>query len=40
LRKGLTESPVVSFADTLLLMEILDKIRMIAGIKYPADEVD
>lgn len=38
LRKGLTESPVVSFADTLLLMETLDKIREIAGIHYPADE--
>jgi len=38
LRKGLAESPVVSFADTLLLMETLDKIRQIAGIKYPADD--
>ncbi|HWZ03340.1 MAG TPA: Gfo/Idh/MocA family oxidoreductase [Mucilaginibacter sp.] len=38
LRKGLTESPVVSFADTLLLMETLDKIRAIAGIRYPADD--
>ncbi|HEY2580188.1 MAG TPA: Gfo/Idh/MocA family oxidoreductase [Mucilaginibacter sp.] len=37
LRKGLTESPIVSFADTLLLMETLDKIRAIAGIHYPAD---
>jgi predicted dehydrogenase len=37
LRKGLTESPVISFADTLLLMETLDKIREIAGIRYPAD---
>ena len=40
LRKGLTESPVVSFNDTLLLMETLDKIRDVAGIRYPADEVD
>jgi len=38
LRKGLTESPVVTFADTVLLMETLDKIRAIAGIRYPADE--
>jgi predicted dehydrogenase len=38
LRKGLTESPVVSFADTLLLMETLDKIRKVAGIHYPSDE--
>jgi predicted dehydrogenase len=38
LQKGLTESPVVSFADTLLLMEKLDTIREAAGIKYAADE--
>jgi len=37
LKKGLTESPVMTHADTLLLMEILDSIRMKAGIKYPAD---
>ncbi|HZY38058.1 MAG TPA: Gfo/Idh/MocA family oxidoreductase [Mucilaginibacter sp.] len=37
LRKGLTESPVMSFADTLLMMETLDKIREIAGIHYPTD---
>jgi predicted dehydrogenase len=39
LRNGLTESPVVTFADTMLLMETLDKIRKIAGIRYPADEL-
>ena len=38
LKKGLTESPVVPFADTLLLMETLDKIRQIAGIHYPTDK--
>jgi predicted dehydrogenase len=37
LRNGLTESPVMSFADTLLMMETLDKIRRIAGIHYGAD---
>jgi predicted dehydrogenase len=37
LAKGLTESPVMTHADTLTLMEILDTIRMKAGIKYPAD---
>lgn len=37
LAKGLTESPVMSHADTLLLMEILDEIRKKAGIKYPVD---
>jgi len=39
LRNGLTESPVLTFAETLLLMETLDKIREIAGIRYPADGV-
>jgi len=38
LRNGLTESPVIPFADTLQLMETLDKIRELAGVKYPADE--
>lgn len=37
LRNGLTESPVMSHADTLLIMDTLDTIRKIAGIKYPAD---
>lgn len=37
LRQGLTESPVLKFQDTLLLMETLDRIRAKAGIKYPAD---
>jgi predicted dehydrogenase len=39
LRRGLIESDVIPFADTLLLMETLDKIRSIAGIRYAADEV-
>ena len=38
LKRGLTESDVIPFADTLLLMETLDKIREIAGIRYAADE--
>lgn len=38
LRNGLTESPIVTFADTILLMETLDKIREIAGIHYATDE--
>ncbi len=37
LEKGLTESPVVTHADTLLMMETLDEIRKIAGIKYSSD---
>jgi len=38
LRKGLKESPVMTFEDSLLLMETLDKIRSVAGIHYPADD--
>ena len=37
LRQGLTESPIMTHADSLLLMETLDEIRAKAGIKYPAD---
>ena len=38
LKKGLIESPVMTHADTLLLMEILDTIRNKARIEYPADQ--
>ncbi|MDP9078776.1 MAG: Gfo/Idh/MocA family oxidoreductase [Bacteroidota bacterium] len=38
LKRGLTESDVLPFADTLLLMETLDKIREIAGIHYASDK--
>jgi predicted dehydrogenase len=37
LRKGLTESPVMTHADSLLLMETLDRVRAAAGIVYGAD---
>jgi predicted dehydrogenase len=37
LRQGLTESPVMTHADSLLLMETLDRIREVAGIHYTAD---
>ena len=37
LKKGLIESPVMTHADSLLLMEILDRIRIKARIEYPAD---
>ncbi|MDF2433545.1 MAG: hypothetical protein JWP44_3176, partial [Mucilaginibacter sp.] len=40
LKKGLIESDVITFYDTLLLMETLDKIRTIAGIHYPSDDVE
>jgi predicted dehydrogenase len=38
LRKGLTESPVMSLDDSLLLIETLDRIRAAAGIHYTADK--
>ncbi|HEX6226047.1 MAG TPA: Gfo/Idh/MocA family oxidoreductase [Chryseolinea sp.] len=38
LRKQLLESPVMRHSDTLLLMETLDRIRAVCGIRYPADE--
>ena len=38
LKKGMTESNVVTFTDTLQLMETLDKIRGIAGIRYSTDD--
>jgi predicted dehydrogenase len=37
LREGLTESPVMSHADSLLLIETMDRIRASAGIKYAVD---
>ncbi len=37
LRKGLTESPVMTHADSLLIMETMDRIRSSAGIHYSAD---
>jgi predicted dehydrogenase len=37
LRHGLTESPVMTHADSLLLMETLDRVRQAAGIVYAAD---
>lgn len=39
LRKGLTESPIMGFADTMLLIETLDAIRAKAGIVYDADKI-
>ncbi|MEX2235444.1 MAG: Gfo/Idh/MocA family oxidoreductase [Cyclobacteriaceae bacterium] len=37
LRKGLTESPVMTHADTLMLMETLDRVRKVCGVRYPVD---
>ena len=39
LEKGLTESPVMTHADTLLLMQTMDAIRKEAGIIYGADKI-
>ncbi|MCW3117323.1 MAG: afr 2 [Chitinophagaceae bacterium] len=38
LQKKITESPIMKHEDTLLLMETLDSIRRIAGIKYADDQ--
>ncbi len=38
LQNGLTESPIMSHADTISLIETLDTIRKIAGIRYTTDE--
>jgi len=38
IRQGLTESPVMTLDDTLMMMEVLDEIRSKAGIIYPADK--
>lgn len=37
IRQGLNESPVMTHADSIMLMETLDAIRKKAGIIYPAD---
>jgi predicted dehydrogenase len=37
LRKGLTESPVMTHADTLMLMETLDRVRKTCDIRYHVD---
>ena len=38
LRSGLTESPVMTHADTLMLMETLDRIRKVCDVRYGVDE--
>jgi predicted dehydrogenase len=37
LQRGLTESPVWKFSDTLALMTTLDKIRQVTSMRYPVD---
>ena len=38
LQKGLTESPVMTHADTLMLMETLDRVRKVCGVRYLGDD--
>jgi predicted dehydrogenase len=38
IRRGLTESPVMTHADTLMLMETLDRIRKVCEVRYGVDE--
>lgn len=38
LQNNLLESPVMTHADSILLIETLDRIRKCCGIRYPADE--
>ena len=37
LKNGLTESPVMRYSDSLLLIETLDRVRASTGIKYDVD---
>jgi predicted dehydrogenase len=37
IQQGLTESPAMPLADTLLTMSLLDEARRQAGISYPSD---
>lgn len=39
LEKGLTESPVLTLDGSLVLMEVLDEIRLKAGIRYAVDDL-
>jgi predicted dehydrogenase len=38
LRAGLTESPLVSWADSIAVMDVLDSVRRQIGVRYPSDE--
>lgn len=40
LRQGLTESPVMTHADTLMLMETLDRVRATCGVRYNVDAAE
>ena len=38
IRNGMTESNIMTFNESILLMETLDMIRKKAGIVYPSDQ--
>ena len=38
LRAGETQSPLVPWADTLAVMEVLDTVRQQIGVRYPSDD--
>ena len=38
LRAGLVESPLVSWADSLAVMDVLNTVRRQIGVRYPSDE--
>ena len=40
LRQGLTESPVMTHADTLMLMDTLDRVRATCGVRYSVDAAE
>src|SRR4029077_5825209 len=37
LRAGLTESPLVPHADTIAILELLDRARADLGLRYPSE---
>ncbi|MEE6260236.1 Gfo/Idh/MocA family protein [Plantactinospora sonchi] len=39
LREGRTESPLVTLADTMAVLRIMDAVRSRIGVRYPADDL-
>ncbi len=37
LRAGLTESPILTLAETLSIMETMDEVRRQIGLRYPSE---
>jgi hypothetical protein len=38
LRDGLLESPVAPHADTIAILEMIDRARADLGVRYPAED--